>query len=108
MEYPNNWQPLRVENWVDQSGNTIPGGQPPFLGPEWGQVTPFALNEEQRTIYPSPEFDFYVYMDPGAPPYIQNDLGIDDPYKWGFAMVSVWGSHLAPEDPTLVVCRSYL
>ena len=102
MEYPNNWQPLRVENWVDQSGNTIPGGQPPFLGPEWGQVTPFALNEEQRTIYPSPEFDFYVYMDPGAPPYIQNDLGIDDPYKWGFAMVSVWGSHLAPEDPTLV------
>ena len=41
IEFPNNWQPLKVENWVDQSGNVIPGGQPPFLSPEWGNVSPF-------------------------------------------------------------------
>ena len=46
MTHPNNWQPLKVDNYVDQSGNTIPGGQPPFLSPEWGQVVPFSLSED--------------------------------------------------------------
>lgn len=99
MVFPNHWQPLRVDNWVDQSGNTIPGGQPPFLGPEWGYVIPFSLTEDQLTVYPTPEFDYYVYNDPGDPPYIQDGLGLDDAYKWGFTMVSVWESHLEPANP---------
>lgn len=102
MEYPNHWQPLRVENYVDQGGNTIPGGQPPFLSPEWGIVTPFALSEEQLRVYPTSDFDYYVYHDPGAPPYIQEGFGLDDDYKWGFTMVAVWGSHLDPDDPTMI------
>ncbi len=100
--FPNNWQPLKVENYVDQSGNIIPGGQPPFLSPEWGQVTPFSLNADQLTIYPKPGFDYLVYHDPLDPPYIQDGLGLDDPYKWGFAMVSVWASHLDKNDPVMI------
>ena len=99
MLFPNHWQPLRVENYVDQSGNIIPGGQPPFLSPEWGQVVPFALNADVRNTYSRDGFDYKVYYDPGSPPFIQQGLGIDDPYKEGFAMVSVWGAHLDKDFP---------
>ena len=40
---PNRWQPLALEYFVDQSGNIEIGGYPEFLGPEWGQVSPFSL-----------------------------------------------------------------
>lgn len=102
ISHPNNWQPLKVENYVDQSGNIIPGGMPPFLSPEWGMVTPFSLNSDQLTIYPKPGFDYLVYHDPLDPPYIQEGLGLDDPYKWGFAMVAVWASHLDKNDPVMI------
>jgi len=102
LEYPNHWQPLKVENWVDQSGNTIPGGQPPFLGPEWGAVTPFSLHEEDMHTYTTPDFDYNCYYDPGDPWYIQDYLGIDDPYKWSFSMVAVWSSHLDPVDGVMI------
>ncbi|OAB76236.1 T9SS type A sorting domain-containing protein [Cochleicola gelatinilyticus] len=99
---PNRWQPLSIENFVDQSGNTIPGGTPEFLSPEWGIVTPFALTEEDLTIHETPEFDFWTYHDPGPPSYIQEGLGIEDPYKWGFALVAAWSSHLSMEDTTMI------
>lgn len=99
MLYPNHWQPLRVENYVDQSGNVIPGGQPPFLGPEWGQVTPFALSKEDVSIYPTNNFDYYVYHDPGPPPLMGQGMGLDDNYKWGFALVAVWAAHLDADLP---------
>lgn len=100
--FPNHWQPLKVENYIDQSGNTIPGGQPPFLGPEWGSVTPFSLQEDQKTIFTTPTFDFTVYNDPGPPSYIQEGLGIEDAYKWGFSLVAAWSSHLDPEDEVML------
>jgi len=100
--YPNNWQPLKVENYVDQSGNVIPGGQPPFLSPEWGSVTPFSLSEQDLTIYNVPGYDYKVYNDPGAPAYLQEGLGIDDAYKWGFSLVAAWGSHLDPADEVMI------
>lgn len=102
MDFPNNWQPLKVENYVDQSGNIIPGGQPPFLSPEWGSVTPFSLSEEDMEVYPVSSFDYQVYHDPGDPWYIQEGMGINDPYKWGFALVAAWGSHLDPSDSTMI------
>jgi hypothetical protein len=102
MTDPNHWQPLKVENYVDQSGNTIPGGQPPFLGPEWGSVTPFSLGEDQKTIYDVSGFDYTVYNDPGPPSYIVEGLGIDDAYKWGFSLVAAWSSHLDPSDGVLI------
>ncbi|MCT8338583.1 T9SS type A sorting domain-containing protein [Flavobacteriaceae bacterium TK19130] len=102
MEFPNHWQPLKVENWVDQSGNTIPGGQPPFLSPEWGQVVPFSLTEADLEVFETANFDYYVYHNPGDPWYIQEGLGLDDPYKWGFTLVGIWGSHLDPNIDTRI------
>lgn len=102
---PNRWQPLTLEVYIDQSGNTIPLNTPEFLGPEWGQVIPFSLKEENATVNPINDFDYWLYDDPGNPWYIQNNesvLGLNDPYKWGFSMVSVWSSHLDPQDDTMI------
>ena len=47
----NRWQPLTLQVFIDQGGNVIPGNTPAFLSPEWGNVTPFALSEADRTVY---------------------------------------------------------
>ncbi|MEM6686427.1 MAG: T9SS type A sorting domain-containing protein [Bacteroidota bacterium] len=100
---PDRWQPLAFDVYIDQSGNTFPINTPPFLSPEWGEVTPFALKAENLQII-NENFDCYVYSDPGPPVYIQNsnEDGIDDPYKWHFALVSLWSSHLDPADNTMI------
>ncbi|MFC4635138.1 T9SS type A sorting domain-containing protein [Dokdonia ponticola] len=101
---PNRWQPLAFEFFIDQSGNVIPGGVPEFLSPEWGQVTPFALSEEDLDIFPVNGFDYYVYNDPGAPSLIQDSDGnaLEDPYKWGFGLVASWSKHLDPADGVMI------
>ncbi len=102
---PNHWQPLTLEVFIDQSGNPIPLNTPEFLSPEWGQVVPFSLDTSSASINTINDFDYWVYEDPGAPVYIQNDSsinGIDDPYKWGFSLVSTWSSHLDPNDNTMI------
>ncbi len=100
---PNHWQPLQFDLFIDQSGNPTPGYTPPFLGPEWGKVTPFCLKPADLQIINN-GFDWYVYNDPTDPPYIQNSNqnGIDDPYKWYFTLVASWSSHLDPADPTMI------
>lgn len=100
---PDRWQPLAFDVFIDQSGNTFPTSTPSFLGPEWGQVTPFSLKSSDLEIKNN-GFDSYVYNDPGAPDYIQNSSqdGINDPYKWGFSLVISWSSHLDPADPTMI------
>ncbi len=101
---PNRWQPLAFESFVDQSGNTISGSVPEFLSPEWGEVIPFALQETDLQIRNNGSFNSYLYNDPGVPPLIQNSTqnGIEDPYKWHFALVASWSSHLDPADPTVI------
>ena len=94
---PNRWQPLTFEIFIDQSGNEIPGGAPEFLSPEWGIVIPFALKEADLTIHEREGNEYWVYHDPTAPPYIDEDNGGSD-YQWGFSMVSLWSSHLDPAD----------
>ena len=100
----NRWQPLTLEVFVDQSGNEVPGSTPDFLGPEWGAVAPFALKEEQKTEYERDGFTYNVYLDPGAPVYLTEDGQDDssDAYKWGNSMVSIWGSHLDPDDGVMI------
>lgn len=99
---PNRWQPLDFTLFVDQSGNVITES-PTFLSPDWGQVIPFALTGEDLQKLNN-GFDSYVYNDPGAPYPIQNsdEDGIDDPYKWNFALVLAWSAHLDPDDTTLI------
>ncbi|MFN2262422.1 MAG: T9SS type A sorting domain-containing protein [Psychroflexus sp.] len=91
---PNRWQPLTLETFVDQSGNTIATNTPEFLSAEWGQVDGFALKNEDLTIYPTDDFDFWVYHDPGQPYSIQDGQGLSDPYKWNFTLTNAWSSHL--------------
>ena len=102
LSEPNNWQALTIEEFIDQSGNYFPGGAPEFLSPEWGKITPFSIKEEDLTIYNSTDYNFWVYHDPGSPSFIQEGDGINDPYKWGFALVSIWGSHLDPNDDVMI------
>jgi len=93
---PNRWQPLALDFFVDQGGNTIPGGSPPFQSAEWGQVSAFALSPAALTIYQRGAFDYWVYHDPGPAPQLGGTGDAD--YKWGFEMVSAWSSHLDPTD----------
>lgn len=100
---PNLWQPLAFDVFIDQSGNPFPAETPDFLSPEWGQVTPFSLDPADLQILNN-GFDSYIYNDPGAPEYIQNSTadGINDPYKWHFALVIAWSAHLDPADNTMI------
>jgi hypothetical protein len=101
---PNRWQPLTLDLFIDQAGNPIPFNTPDFLSPEWGQVAPFALSPDDASIYERDGFDYWVYHDPGPPPYLDTTAvgGISEEYKWGFGMVSVWSSHLDPNDSVMV------
>ena len=94
---PNRWQPLTLDQFIDQSGNPIPINTPDFLSPEWGNVWGFALTDDDKTIYMRDGDNYPVYHDPGLPPYI-GDNATDEFYKWGFEMVTVWQSHLDPFD----------
>lgn len=89
------WQPLLIDGFIDQAGNPVDDA-PSFLSPEWGQVVPFALSENDKTVFSRDGFDYQVYHDPGAPPLIEGPLS--DEYKWGFSLVSIWSSHLDQND----------
>ena len=93
---PNRWQPLALEWFMDQAGNIFLEGYPDFLGPGWGQVTPFSLRPQDATIYQRDGFDYWVYHDPGPPPLF-NGVG-DEYYRWGSEQVAIWSSHLDPTD----------
>ena len=41
---PDRWQPLQFDEFIDQAGNLT--DVPPFLGAEWGEVTPFAAERK--------------------------------------------------------------
>ncbi|MEZ4883924.1 MAG: T9SS type A sorting domain-containing protein [Chitinophagales bacterium] len=102
IEDLNRWQPLRFAQFIDQSGNPLGDTTPPFLSPEWGQVSPFSLQTEELTVYNRDGFDYWVYHDPGTPPHWTADgSGNSNEYKWSFALVSIWSSHLDPAEDVL-------
>lgn len=93
---PDRWQPLLLSNFVDQSGNPL--DMPEFLGAEWGNVTPFALAEQDSVVYRRNGDEYRVYLDPGAPALHADDSAN---YAWGHSMVAVWSSQLDPTDGVL-------
>ena len=93
------WQPLLLEQFVDQAGNPI-AEAPEFLSPEWGAVTPFALSPDDATEYERDGFTYRVYHDPGPPPTIAGAGSAI--YKWAHALVAVWSAELSPEDGEMV------
>ncbi|MBX2843652.1 MAG: T9SS type A sorting domain-containing protein [Flammeovirgaceae bacterium] len=100
IEDPNRWQPLALGKFIDQSGQEVIGGATTFLSPEWGNVSPFALNNLVRTAFQRESSVFNVYHDPGNPPYLDEEdkEGTNEAYQWGFSLVSIWGAHLDPAD----------
>lgn len=103
IEDPNRWQPIILDVYIDQSGNVIVGGGSPFLSPEWGQVHPFSLTNEELTVYNRDGQEYRVYMDPGSPPMMNPDVDGEstEQYRWNFSLVSCWSAHLDPSDGVL-------
>ena len=97
---PNRWQPLVLDFFVDQSGNPLPQGVPPFQSPEWGTVTPFALSPDDLTVYEVDGNQYWLYLDPGPPPMI-GGVG-DADYRSGFEQVIEWSGRLDPTDGVMI------
>ncbi len=98
---PNRWQPLSLDIFVDQSGNVLSETTPEFLGAEWGNVWPFGLRSEDLSEYERDGNTYKVYHDPGMPPIIDSNSETNELFIESFSMVSIWGSHLSPEDNTI-------
>lgn len=100
---PNRWQAISLTNSIDQSGNPV-ASTPPHLSPEWGNVDPFSLDDSLISTFSRNGNDYNVFFDPGEPAYIDttDTLGLNSLYKWNFCMVSVWQSHLDPNDGVMI------
>ncbi len=95
----NRWQPLAFEKFIDQSGNELAGNVPEFLGPEWGKVLPFSLKLSNLKTLKRDGQTYPVYFDPGHPPlFLRADGSLNEEFVWNHSLVSVWGSHLDPDD----------
>lgn len=105
---PNRWQALVLNQCTDQNGIPVecpPGTGAAALSPEWGNVVPFALTEDQADVYERDGHDWKVYLDPGAPPYLDTTVqtGLEDSFfKWGYVMNSIWHSFHDNNDGVMV------
>jgi hypothetical protein len=99
----NRWQPLEFLSFIDQSGTNTGDNSPDFLSPEWGNVSPFSLQEEDATNFSRDRSNYKVYHNPGAPPYLDTNAigGLSEEYKWGNVLVAIWSSHLDPADSVM-------
>ncbi len=97
---PNRWQPLTFDTFIDQSGNQIIGSTPEFLGPEWGNVLPFALSDDDKSVYQRDGDNYTTYHAPSTPPQLDltSQTESSKQYLWNFSLVSLWSSHLDPTD----------
>lgn len=96
---PNRWQQIQLVVSIDQNGQPV-SSTPPFLGPEWGKVFPFALKESDLNKFDRDGNEWWVYHDPGQPPLLDTMTvgGLSEEFKWNFELVSIWASHLDPSD----------
>ncbi len=100
---PNRWQPLKLDIAVDQNGNLVAGTQN-FQSPEWGNVTPFALQPEDASVYQRDGHAYRVYLDPGPVPVLDTmnaDNPVSQALKWNIALVAAWAAHHNPADGVL-------
>lgn len=93
---PDRWQKLELAVFVTKTGDAI--APPDFETPEWGHVTPFAMTEDDRTVYERDTTEYWVYHDPGKPALISSTDpdALPEEYKWGHSLVGVWTGHLDP------------
>jgi hypothetical protein len=103
---PDHWQQISLPVSIDQSGNIV-SNTPNFIGAEWGNVYPFSLPDSvSQDLISGGDGNLYkVYLNPGLPPSINDtdSLGnLGEFYKWNHSMVSVWQSHLNPNEDYLI------
>lgn len=100
---PNLWQQISLTNAIDQAGNPV-ASVPPPIGHEWGNVVPFALDPGSAEEFVRDGDTYRVYHDPGPPALLDTTTasGLDSFYKWNFIMVSIWQSHLDPDDGVML------
>ncbi len=99
----NRWQPLTFTTFIDQSGN-VAKSTPDFLSPEWGNVKPFSLKKEDKLTLTRDGDNYEIYHLPEHPPKLDtiNETLTSELYKWNFALVSKWSSHLDPSDGVMI------
>ncbi len=90
---PNRWQPLAFDFLVLQNGIIIGAAIQEFLGPNWGQVTTFALTDDDLALP-------YVYLDPGTPPQLGGPG--DEEIKANAVQVIEFSAWVDPEDGVLI------
>jgi len=92
---PNRWQPLKLSIFIDQSGNAT--DTPEFLGADWGQLKPFALEEAtDKTDITIDGTTVPVWLDPGAPPLLSDDKNLNRIYQLNHLSVALWSANLDP------------
>jgi hypothetical protein len=87
MTDPNRWQPLQLEFMISQNGIPIEDGSQQFIGPHWGHVAGFAIEDEGGRGLP---------MDPGAPPLLGDPVS-DTAFKDDAVQVIRMSSLLDPD-----------
>ena len=86
MNDPNRWQPLQLEVMVAQNGLPLDDDVQSFVGPNWGDVVPFAL--------PTADTDGPT-VDAGPPPLL-GDAATDLQFKEAVSEVVRYGAMLDP------------
>lgn len=99
MTNPNRWQEMTLTYFVDQNGNPIPTGYPPFVCPHWDAVVPFSLRMEDHSP-PGGVMNLGIYLDPGPPPLL--GTATDEEYKDGFVVNVEMSSRLTPDDGVMI------
>lgn len=113
IEHINRWQPISAIEYINKKGidktlldwnMILADHEGLFLTPQWGNITPFALDSSDRSIYKRDGEDFPVYFDPGAPPQLDFDKDSlqSEEYKWGFVLVALWSSFLDPDNSSKI------
>ena len=90
-----------VGRYIDQSGHVFSTSAAEFISPEWGRVAPFALSEEDLIVHRRDGAELPRLSRPRAPAIVST-ARFPAHYKWGFALVARWSSHLSPDDGVLM------
>jgi hypothetical protein len=91
MADPSTWQPLALDRQLSQNGLPIPGKIQQYIGPHWGDVTPFAL----------PEPETGLPIDPGPPPRL-DDPATRAAFQQAAVEVIRYSSQLDPSDGEMI------
>ena len=90
MVDPNRWQPLSLSEQITQNGQRVDAAVQEFIGPNWGFVTPFAIEPDPEQGLP---------FDPGPPPLLGAD---DEAFIDGASHVVELSSRLDPFADTMI------